>query len=152
MRVASRHRIVVDIAVDRAFMLFTPAGEELWVDGWAPRYVHPADGRTEPGMVFTTGAGAEATWWTLVDFDRATHRSRYLRVTPASRFAVVEVACEALADGRTAVEVGYTVTALDAAAGPALAAYEGERFAAMIDGWAQAIAARRETLLAANLR
>jgi len=66
--------------------------------------------------------------------------------------AVAEGACEALADGRAAVEVGYTVTALGAAAGPAPAACEGERFAAMIDGWAQAIAARRETLLAANLR
>jgi hypothetical protein len=31
-----RHRIVVDLPVDRAFMLFTPAGEERWVDGWAP--------------------------------------------------------------------------------------------------------------------
>ena len=44
-----RHRITVDLPVDAAFMLFTPAGEELWVDGWAPRYVHPSDGRTEAG-------------------------------------------------------------------------------------------------------
>ena len=29
------HRIVVDGPLDQAFMWFTPAGEELWVDGWA---------------------------------------------------------------------------------------------------------------------
>lgn len=34
-RLQCRHRIVVDFPVDQAFMLFTPAGEELWVDGWA---------------------------------------------------------------------------------------------------------------------
>lgn len=85
------HRIVVDAPVDRAFMFFTPAGEELWVDGWQPAYIHPRDGRTEAGMVFSTGEGAEHTVWILADFDRAAHRSRYLRCTPASRTGIVEV-------------------------------------------------------------
>ena len=49
------HRIVVDAPVDQAFMFFTPAGEELWAEGWQPSYIHPSDGRTEAGMVFTTG-------------------------------------------------------------------------------------------------
>jgi hypothetical protein len=96
-----RHRIVVNLPIDQAFMLFTPAGEELWVDGWAPRYVHPADGRTEAGMVFSTGAGDEVTHWLLADFDRAAHRSRCVRCTPASRMTVVEVQCRALDAART---------------------------------------------------
>jgi hypothetical protein len=148
-RVVSEHTIAVPLPLETAFMLFTPAGEELWVDGWQPTYLHPASGHTEAGMVFTTGSGPEFTVWTLADFDREAHRSRYVRCTPASRLAIVEVACSAGA-AHTSVQVRYTVTAL--AEDASLEAYEGERFAAMIDGWAQAIAERRETLLTAPLR
>lgn len=146
-----RHLIVVDLPVDRTFMLFTPAGETLWVEGWSPRYIHPADGRTEPGMVFSTGSGDATTHWLLADFDRTGHRSRYLRCTPASRMAVVEVQCRAIDAQRTEVEVGYTLTALNDAAAAAIADFE-RGFAAMIEGWAAGIAARRETLLEADLR
>lgn len=146
-----RHRIVVDFPVDRAFMLFTPAGEERWVDGWAPRYVQPSDGRTEVGMVFSTGRGDETTHWLLADFDRAAHRSRYVRCTPASRMTVVEVRCRVLDAARTEVEVGYTLTALNDAGAAAIADFE-RGFVAMIDGWATAIASQREALLAAEIR
>jgi len=145
------HRIVVDAAVDQAFMFFTPAGEELWVDGWAPVYVYPRDGRTEAGMVFITGQGDERTIWTLTDFDRKAHRSCYLRCTPASRTGRVEVRCVALDEARTEVWVSYELTALNAAGEQALERYEGERFAAMIDDWARKIAACRELLLAASI-
>lgn len=146
-----RHRIMVDIPIDQAFMCFTPAGEELWVDGWAPRYVHPADGRAEAGMVFSTGAGDEITHWLLADFDRAAYRSRYVRCTPASRMTVVEVQCRAVDSGHTGVDVSYTLTALNDAGAAAIAAFE-RGFVAMIDGWAAAIAAKRDALLAANIR
>lgn len=152
LQVHASHRIVVEAPVDRAHMFFTPAGEELWVDGWQPNYIHPRDGRTEEGMVFTTGEGDELTIWTLVDFDRPAHRSRYLRCTPASRTGVVEVRCAALGQTRAEVWVSYKLTALNAAGERALESFEGERFAAMIDGWSMAIAARRESLLAATFR
>lgn len=150
--VHSSHRIVVDAPVSQAFMFFTPAGEELWAEGWQPSYIHPTDGRTEAGMVFTTGQGDELTIWTLADFDRTAHRSRYLRCTPASRTSIVEVRCVALDAGRTEVQVSYTLTALNAAGERVLEDFEGERFIAMIDDWAREISARRERLLAAEIR
>lgn len=152
VHVRSSHRIVVEAPLDRCFMFFTPAGEELWVEGWQPAYLHPVDGRTEAGMVFTTGHGAEATIWLLADLDRDSHRSRYVRCTPGSRTGTVEVSCRALDGGRTEVEVSYELTALSAEGERALEAYEGESFACMIDGWSREIAARRETLLAAAIR
>lgn len=148
----ARHRITVDAPVDRCFMFFTPAGEELWVDGWQPRYLSPPDGRTEAGMVFTTGAGDDHTIWLLADFDRGQHRSRYVRCTPASRTGTVEVQCRALDAAHTEVEVAYTLTALTPAGEEALAAFEGQHFADMIDGWAREIAARRDRLLSASIR
>lgn len=150
--VHASHRIVVDAPVDQAFMFFTPAGEELWAEGWQPAYIHPADGRTEAGMVFTTGQGEEHTLWTLVDFDRVAHRSRYVRCTPASRTGMVEVRCAAVDASRTRVSVSYTLTALNEAGVVALQAFEGQRFAAMIDGWAAAIARHRTRLMEAVIR
>lgn len=151
-RLYASHKIIVDAPVDQAFMFFTPAGEELWVDGWQPVYVHPGDGRTKQGMVFTTGQGDELTVWTLTDFDRQAHRSRYVRCTPASRTSMVEVRCASLDEARTEAWVSYELTALNAAGERALEAFEGERYAAMIDGWARRIAACRESLLAASIR
>lgn len=148
----AQHRITVDAPIAQAFMFFTPAGEELWVDGWQPTYLHPADGRTEAGMVFTTGTGPDHTIWLLADFDRSNHHSRYVRCTPGSRTGTVEVACHALGEARTAVDVRYTLTALSEEGAQALQAFEGERFAAMIDDWAAAIAARLERLLKASIR
>lgn len=146
------HRIVVDAPVDRACRYFTPAGEELWVDGWRPTYVNPGDGRTQAGMVFITGQGDELTIWTLVDFDPVAHHLRYVRCTPASRTSVVEVRCTALDASRTEVQVSYSLTALNGAGEQAIAAFEGDRFAAMIDGWARQIAARRDLLHGACIR
>ncbi|CAG4889465.1 SRPBCC family protein [Paraburkholderia saeva] len=150
-RLRASRRITVDAPVDQAFMFFTPAGEELWVDGWKPTYVYPRDGRTESGMVFTTGQCDELTIWTLADFDREAHRSRYLRCTPASRTSLVEVRCVALDEASTEVWVSYELTALNAAGEQVLEEFEGERFAAMIDDWARKIAACRELLLAASI-
>lgn len=52
----------------------------------------------------------------------AAHRSRYLRCTPASRTAIVELRCTALDAQRTEVRVDYTLTALNAAGERALEA------------------------------
>jgi hypothetical protein len=150
--VHSTHRIVVDAPVDQAFMFFTPAGEELWVDGWQPAYLNPSDGRTEAGMVFTTGAGADHTIWLMADFDRTQHRSRYMRCTPGSRTGTVEVRCRALDPARTEVEVTYALTALSPAGAELLQSFTGAPFAEMIDGWGHEIAKRRDALIGARIR
>jgi len=146
------HAIVVEAPLAQTFMFFTPAGEELWVDGWRPTYLHPADGRTEAGMVFTTGSGSELTIWTLVDFDREQHRSRYVRCTPGSRTGFVEVSCSALDAQRTEARVSYTLTALSPEGERTLQAFEGVAFAEMIDGWAREIERHLGTLLKAAIR
>lgn len=152
LHVRNEHTIRVAAPADVAFMFFTPAGEALWVAGWRPRYVHPPEGSTRAGMVFTTGEGDEFTIWQVADLDRAARRARYVRTTPALRTGFVEVRCTALADGQTQVAVRYDMTALSAAGERSLAAYEGAAFARTIDGWADAIGARLPELLQATIR
>ena len=81
---------------DAVFPLFTPRGEELWVPDWKPDYVDPPSGDTQPDMVFRTGEGDEATIWVCLAFDSQHRHARYLRMTPASRIAFVDVRCRAV--------------------------------------------------------
>jgi hypothetical protein len=151
-RSVASHTISIPAPVDQCQRFFTPAGEELWVDGWRPAYIWPPDGRTEKGMVFTTGCGDDFTIWSLVDFDTASHRARYARVTPATRCGFVEVRCTPSGERATTVEVTYTLTALNEAGEQTLAAFSGPAFVAMIEGWRSAIEARLPQLLAATIR
>ena len=133
--VRREHTITVDAAVDRVFPLLTPAGEELWVSGWKAVYLHPSSGEMTPGMVFTTGAGDDTTYWSVVHYDPAAHVSRYARVTPASRFGFVEVACSAAGAARTRVTVAYTYTALTEAGNAFIEAFTETGYREMIEEW-----------------
>ena len=151
-RSIASHQICICAPLAQCHRFFTPAGEALWVEGWQPDYKVPPDGRTEPGMVFTTGAGEDFTIWTLVDFDTQACYSRYARVTPALRAGFVEVRCSAVNDQTTLVDVSYTLTALTPAGERSLEAFEGAAFVAMIEGWQEAVQAQLPKLLAADIR
>ena len=136
----TEHTITLPLSADEAFPLFTPEGERLWIGDWSPRYFHPANGETLPGMVFTTTHGEETTYWTLIDLDMAAHLARYSRVTPGSRSVLVEVKCRAVAGHEAEVRIRYTLTALSEAGNAAVTDFV-EAFPAMIEGWKTKIVA-----------
>ncbi len=93
-----------------AFRLFTPRGEEDWVDGWRPHFPSDPVDDTEPGTVFETHAhGDDATW--VVIAREAGRRISYARVTPGTRAGTVSVELEPTVGG-SRVTVGYEMTAL----------------------------------------
>jgi len=139
MRKRYRKDIVVDRPVEEAFPLFTPKGEEDWVPGWKPDYFAPESGETRKDMLFATGAGAERTWWTCLDWEPEAHRVRYLRLTPDSRAAFVEVTCRARDARTTEVTVSYDVQALGEAGERYIAGMTDEAFAGMIGAWSALI-------------
>lgn len=152
-RIEAKHSIVVALPVRQCQRLFTPAGEELWIDEWRPTYHHPLCGRTERGMVFSTGTGDDHTLWSLVDFETGPrYYARYSRVTPALRSGYVEVECTPMSERETFVEVRYQLTALTAAGEQSLSAYEPAPFQAMIEEWGALIEARRPFLADAVVR
>ena len=112
---AARHRltgrITVPLPPPEAFELFTPRGEERWVDGWQPRFAAPSDDDSAPGTVFETAVHGEETIWVVIDRDRG-RRVSYARVTPGSRAGTVSVLLEDDGNGRSTVEVTYDLTAL----------------------------------------
>lgn len=146
--------MTLPLPIRQCQMLFTPAGEELWVEGWKPTYHHPTDGSTRRGMIFSTGNGEELTFWSLVDFERGENRyfARYMRVTPALRSGFVEVECSEASAGSTRVQVAYEMTALTEAGRETLRAYAPENFERMIEEWRSLIEARLPALAAAQIR
>ena len=139
-RASRSHWFVVELPLAEAFKLFEPEGERAWAEGWEPRYLHPADGRAEAGMVFTTGEGEEATIWTLARHEPAAGLVEYVRVTPASRVAVVLVQCASLGPSRTRVTVAYTFTGLAESGNAYIRQMDQARFAAFIESWERSIA------------
>lgn len=150
--IVASHTITIDMPVRQCQMLFTPAGEELWVDGWQPRYLHPHDGTTVQGMVFATGSGEETTVWFMTEFTREPYRARYARVTPASRWGFVDVECEPVGEDETQVRVTYELQALSPAAEGVLEGFEPGPFAAMIDDWKRRIDQKLDALRDARIR
>lgn len=142
IRIERHHAIDLPLAIKEAFPLFTPLGEMHWVDDWTPRFIHPPDGKTCDGMVFTTGEGDEFTLWSCIEWRPEAHRVRYARVMPASRFAHVAVQCLSLGSGSTRVEVRYELTALNESGSAKLDALTEDAFRASIDGWRHLIETR----------
>ncbi|MBX3657845.1 MAG: SRPBCC family protein [Ramlibacter sp.] len=141
LHVRNQHRISLPAPADVAFPFFTPKGEERWVPGWEPHYIHPASGETVRGLVFTTTGGGHTTLWQVADFDAASRTARYARVTPALHAGFVEINCQPQPGGQACdVTVTYDMTALTPEGEQALQGYEGETFTRMIDGWAEAVA------------
>lgn len=133
------HEINVPLPVADALQLFTPKGEEAWINHWRPTYVQPTDGRTQKDMIFKTGDGDDTTFWTCLDWEPDQGRVRYLRVTPASRVTFVKVECRPAAEG-TNVQVQYQFVALNEAGSKFIAGIGPADFAQMIQSWSDMIA------------
>ena len=128
------HTIYFEVPVARAFPLFTPLGEALWIDGWHPQFLHPADGTTCENMVFRTGTGDQETLWTCSEWNPS-YLVRYVRVTPSARFGFVEVRGHALSPHRSQFQITNRYVALNEAGQAELASLTEPAFARMIDGW-----------------
>lgn len=133
------HELTVDRPAADAIGLFTPRGEEDWVPGWKPVYLRPQAGQTEEDMVFTTGDGEEKTFWTCLKWQPDNGHARYLRITPASRFAIVDVKCRPDGDERARVTVAYDIQSLTDKGEEWLEGFTQNDYAAMIDEWSELI-------------
>lgn len=141
-RVVRTHQFELPMAPHDALHFFTPEGERAWAKGWDPRYLHPADGRTTAGMVFTTGHGGEETLWTMTRHEPEDGVVEYLRVTPGSRMGTVRVQCAEAGTG-TRVTVTYALTALTPEGNATLRALDAAAYETFIESWEVSI--RRAT-------
>jgi hypothetical protein len=139
-------RLRLTAAPADAFRFFTPEGERLYVPGWDPEYLHPADGTLTEGLTFRTRHGGETTVWLVSHCDIGGGAVDYVRVTPESRIGVVSVRVRTAAvvspgDSAAAasdVTVRYRLTSLSVAGERTLEAFAAE-FPATIAAWERQI-------------
>ena len=141
--------VKVALTPEQAFELFTAPGETLWVPGWAPTYVEPADGRPVEGGIWLTedrdaDGGTTQVIWRVQRFDRSALVAEYLRVVPGNRVVVVTIGCAPwLAGGavHTRATVTYAVTPIAPAGERWLAAFDEPAYARMMSEWTRLLAA-----------
>ncbi|HET7230993.1 MAG TPA: SRPBCC family protein [Longimicrobium sp.] len=122
---------------DRVFPLFTPEGERLWVQGWSPSYLWPADGSARVGMTFLTEHEGRETTWMIADHDPG-RRAVYTRVTAGLNVVRVEVRCAPEGDG-TAATVRYDYVGLTQAGNASIEQMTEARYAEWMSEWEDAI-------------
>ncbi len=139
-RIVRTHAIELDGPPETVFPLFTPLGEKKWVEGWEPRMLYPPSGEAVEGAVFTTQHPGEAdTIWNILSYAPEIFRVKYARVTPASRFGIVEVRCEKAERDRSRVQVSYIFTALSEQGNKFIEDYSDAFYRDYIDSWGVAL-------------
>jgi len=138
-RAVRSHAFDLPMPCAQAFPLFTPEGERTWAPGWDPKYVYPADGAVQKGMVFVTDADAEETLWLVLRHEPHVGAVEYARITPGNRMAIVRVRCEAIGSGATRVTVSYEYTGLSEAGNAYVQSMDEASYRAFIDSWGEAI-------------
>jgi hypothetical protein len=137
MRARCSGTIRVAAPIEEAFPLFTAEGERRWAAGWDPRFPESGEDETEPGTVFTTAHGDAVTTWIVVAAEPPVSIV-YARCAPGDRAGTVTIVCSDAGLQETDVRVSYDLTALTAAAEPALHRFE-EHFPPFLETWRESI-------------
>lgn len=120
--------------LERVVPLFTAEGERAWAPGWEPRILS-GDGERGSAFITATRDGGTVTW-IVIDYRPAEGRASYARLVDGSNIGLVDVACNASAQGGTDVSVRYTLTAVSEAGGSFVAQFlSDENYTRMIDEW-----------------
>jgi hypothetical protein len=106
--------ITLNDSPDKILPLFTAYGETLWITGWNPDYVYSEDGEAKTNSVWKTqhDENDPETIWVTINYDTETYTVIYINVTPDNRVTRIDIQCDAVEDGKTAVQIPYTITAL----------------------------------------
>ena len=115
-RQLSQHgSFTLQMPASRAFPLFSPEGERLWVPNWTPEAVFPATEKIAfaDNAVFTLERDGELLTWQILAINNPERKAEYLYMT-ASRTVRVKVAVQSVSEDSCRVDVTYITTSLTA--------------------------------------
>jgi hypothetical protein len=132
--------IALNGSVAEATPFFGPVREAEWAPGWAPHFLHPAEGAQREGVVFTTRTpkGHEQLWM-LTDYDAGAGRVAYAVISPG--FTANEIRIRVVPDGdrRCNATITYRHSALVPAANGEVNQLDAHWAAAQGPHWQAAI-------------
>jgi len=84
--------IVLNGTVADVTPLFGPVREAEWAPEWSPRFIHPAKGAQEAGVVFTTTTGpGKDRLWLLTTYNIKEGKVEYVVVIPALTASEIKI-------------------------------------------------------------
>jgi hypothetical protein len=134
-------RIVLPVAPDEAFPLFSPVGETYWVPGWAPEFLFPSARSWSEGQIFRTREERGDAVWIVARLDPARHRVEYYRVEPDRYVACIQVECRALPGEESEASISYSYFGLSDAGNAEIEGMTQEAFDAKMARWKEWIEA-----------
>ena len=118
------------------FPLLCPVREAEWLDGWDYRLVYSESGFAEEGCVFTSRQeGEEDTIWLITKRDEESRVTEFVRITPGSRVAKLDIAVEDTSKEMCLVNITYTYTALNEKGNKFLEKLTEEKFITLMRFW-----------------
>lgn len=128
-------RISVNAPLWRAFELFSPDGERLWVPGWDPEILQPRGTSWEEGLLFRTREENGEAIWIITRLDPVSCHVRYHRVEPGRYIARIDVRCTAASPESTEVATTYAFTGLSESGNEEIARMSQESYDAKMARW-----------------
>ena len=129
-------RIQIAAPANAAFRMFSPLGEKLWVPGWDPELLYPANSTWQEGLIFRTREETGDAVWIVSQLDMSAYRVTYYRLEP-TRYAVrVEVRCNPITDELTEAVTEYSFVGLSHDGNDAIAAITQDSYDAKMARWA----------------
>ena len=120
----------------RVFDLLCPVKEAEWLDGWDCTLLHSESGLAEEGCVFLSRqAGEEDTIWMITRRDVQNREIEFVRTTPESRIARLNITVDQNTATASTVKITYVITALCEAGNEFLKAFTQENFEAAMQFW-----------------
>lgn len=100
-------------SVADATPLFGPVREVEWAPDWSPRFVHPAQGAQQDGVVFTTtdGQGTDRLW-VLTTYDVGNGRVEYVVLMPGLTASEIKISIVPDGKQRCKATITYRRSAL----------------------------------------
>lgn len=115
--VSNTFHFEVPAALSRVAPVFGPEAERGWAGKhWNPVFLYPQPGKDIEGAVFTVEHGHKHSVWVNTVFDVGGGRFQYVSFIPDALVTTVDVKLTAVSTARTAVDVTYVRTALQAQA------------------------------------
>jgi hypothetical protein len=139
MRRAQTGTFEVGLPASEAISLFTPEGERPWAPGWDPHYA-AGEMSESPGTAFTTAHRDVVTYWVILEIDRDSHSSSYVRITPGGLSGTVAVQCTDIIEGRSEATVTYDMTLLEGSDPAHMDHFEPGAYREMMKEWSTLVA------------
>jgi hypothetical protein len=139
--VVLKGRLTVAAPLARAFELFSPEGERLWVPGWDPEILYPPGAAWVEGLIFRTKEETGDAIWVVSRLDPFFHRVTYHRVEPGRYVARITVQCDPGLPNSTNVTTTYTFTGLSPSGNEEIARLTQDSYDAKMARWSAWIGA-----------